>query len=118
MESNEKDENAVIVRHDNHEINGVASNDERASNIGISNEDNGDEVDENEERHRVSVTEYWKDETKHHPSNTISKDHEDDENMEQTSRDTYDLNSTSHGKVENDLARKVKENTHSEGNIN
>ena len=30
---NEKDENAVIIRHDNHDINGVASNDERASNI-------------------------------------------------------------------------------------
>ena len=61
---------------------------------------------------------HWKDETKNHPSNTISKDHEADENMKPASIDTYDTNSTSHGKVENDLNRKVKENTRSEGNIN
>ena len=37
--------------------------------------------------------------------------------MKLASIDTYDTNSTSHGKVENDQDRKVKENTRSDGNI-
>ena len=109
----------MIIRHDNHEINGVASNDERARNIGISNEDandNGDEINENEERHEVLVTDSWKDETNCHPSTTL-KSHEDDESMKQTPRDTCNTNSTNHDKVENDPARKVKETIHSKEDI-
>ena len=119
---NEKGENAIISRPDNHEIDGIISNNEIASTIGITNEDNGNEVDGNEEKLEEKsfvslVAKHWKDETKSHPNNTIRKDRGDDGNMKLASTDTYDTDSTGHEQVENDLARKMKENTHSEENI-
>ena len=79
--SNGTGEYAVIIRHDNHESDGVASNNEIASNVGIANKDDSDEVDDNEEKPEGKsssflIAKHWKDETKNHPSNTISKDHE------------------------------------------
>ena len=60
--------------HDNHEIDGIASNNEIASNVGITNKDNGDEVDGNEEKLEEKsfvslIAKHWKDETKNHPNN-------------------------------------------------
>ena len=47
----------------------------------------------------------------------MNKNHEDVKSTKQTPRDTCDTNSTSHDKVENDPARKVKETIHSKENI-
>ena len=119
---NEKGENAIISRPDNYEIDGIISNKEIASTIGITNEDNGNKVDGNEEKLEEKsfvslVVKHWKDETKSHPNNTIRKDCRDDENMKIASTDTHDTDSTGHEKVENDPVRKVKEDAHYEENI-
>ena len=119
---NEKGEYAIISRPDNYEIDGIISNKEIASTIGITNEDNGNKVDGNEEKLEEKsfvslVAKHWKDETKSHPNNTIRKDCRDDGNMKIASTDTHDTDSTCHEKVENDPVRKVKEDAHSEENI-
>ena len=44
--ANENNENNPIISHDDHGIDGVASNDEGAKNIGISNKDENDDGDE------------------------------------------------------------------------
>ena len=120
--ANEKDENAIISKPDNYEIDGIISNNEIASTIVITNEDNGNKADDNEEKleEKSSVSlvdKHWKDEIKSHPNNMIRKDCRDDGNMKIASTDTHDTDSTGHEKVEDDPVRKVKEDAHSEENI-
>ena len=45
---NEKDENNIISKRDNHDIDEIVSNNEIASATGIANEDNGNKVNGNE----------------------------------------------------------------------
>merc|ERR1711923_672888 len=89
---NEKDENNIISRRDNHDIDKIVSNNEIASATGIANEDNGNKVDGNEEKLEEKsflslIAKHWKDETKGHPNNTIRKDCGDEGNMKVASTD-------------------------------
>ena len=116
---NEKDENNIISKRDNHDIDEIVSNNEIASATGIANEDNGNKVNGNEEKLEEKsfislITKHWKDETKGHP-NDVQENCGDERDKKVATTDTHNTDLTGHEKA--NPVKDMKKDAHFEGNI-
>ena len=113
---NRKNDNNIISRHNNHNVDEIVYNKGIASTTRVTNENKVNNIEAKpEERSFVSlIAKHWKDETKSHPDNRW-KNSGDVETTKVATADTNYTDFTGHEKV--NPIKNIKRDAHSEENM-